>query len=281
MVLGKWNELTINRFTSVGAYLVDEHDNDVLLPNKYLTDDMELAQLIRVFLYKDSEDRIVATTEIPYIERNQFAFLKVRDVNPFGAFLDWGLEKDLLVPFSEQPKNFEIDKRYLVYLYLDSATERLAATARVNPFFEEASLTEYTKNQTVSILILERTELGQKVIVDHKYKGLIFNSNISRSLRFGEQTVGYVQNIREDGKIDVLLSPEGYEKVDAFSRRLLQLIDENNGYLPLNDKSSSEDINAICGWSKKTFKKVVGNLYKERLITLSENGIHSLEGDNS
>lgn len=273
MNLGEWNTLRLDRFTTVGAYLVDDEGNDVLLPNKYVRDEYEEDQELLVFIYKDSEDRIVATTRQPYVELNQFAFLKVLEVNAFGAFLDWGLEKDLIVPFREQPKNMEEGRYYMIYLFLDEPTQRLAATARIQPFYQDAQPDAYEKNQAVSLLICEHTELGCKVIVDHKYKGLIFHSDLQRKLRMGERTTGYVKNVRADGKLDILLHPEGYEKVGPIARKILQILEQNGGYLPLNDKSSPEDIQAVTGLSKKTFKQVIGSLYKDRSIVIHDNGI--------
>jgi predicted RNA-binding protein (virulence factor B family) len=277
--LGTWNTLKIDRFTAPGAFLVDEAGNDVLLPNKYVREEYAVGDEISVFLYKDSEDRLVATTRVPLIEINRFAYLKVLEVNVHGAFLDWGLEKDLLVPFREQPKDMVEGKSYLVYLYLDEATQRLAATARVTPFYESA-LEQLEKQQTVELLICERTDLGVKVIVNNRFRGLIFESDVHRRLQLGERTVGYVKNVREDGKIDILLHPEGYEKVEPLTRKLMQIMTENDGFIPVTDKSDPEDIRRLTGWSKKTFKQVVGNLYKQRSIILHENGISLVENND-
>ncbi len=272
MDLGVWNRLRIDRFTSIGAYLVDQQGNDVLLPGKLLLEDWSVGDTVEVFLYKDSEDRLIATTMEPYIQLGQFGYLEVTDVNPFGAFLDWGIEKDLLVPFREQPKDMVEGRFYLVYLYLDEATQRLAATARVEPFLQLAD--EHIKKQDkVVILVCERTDLGFKVIVENKYRGLIFNSDIHRNLRSGDIVDGFVKNIRPDGKLDISLHEEGYAKVDPLAQELLDLLQKNEGFLPLTDKSDPEDVQRITGWSKKTFKQVVGNLYKQRRIVLGENGI--------
>jgi uncharacterized protein len=207
MNIGRWNTLKIDRFTPPGAFLLDEEGNDVLLPNKYVLDEYKEGDELNVFIYKDSEDRIVATTRVPLIQLNQFAYLNVLEVNVHGAFLDWGLEKDLLVPFREQPKDMVEDRKYLVYMYLDEATQRLAATARVMPFYESA-VGELEKNAAVDLLICETTDLGLKVIVNNKYKGLIFHSDVHRKFRLGERTVGYVKTVRDDGKLDILLHPE-------------------------------------------------------------------------
>lgn len=272
MDLGVWNRLRIDRFTTIGAYLVDQQGNDVLLPGKLLLQEWSVGDTVEVFLYRDSEDRLIATTMEPYIQLGEFGYLEVTDVNAFGAFLDWGIEKDLLVPFREQPKDMVEGRFYLVYLYLDDATQRLAATARVEQFLHPAD-EHINKQDKVVMLVCERTELGFKVIVENKYRGLIFNSDIHRNLRSGDIIDGYVKNIRPDGKIDVSLHPEGYVKVDPLSQELLDLLQKNEGFLPLTDKSDPADVQRITGWSKKTFKQVVGNLYKQRLVLLGENGI--------
>jgi uncharacterized protein len=276
MNIGVWNTLKIDRFTPPGAFLLDEEGNDVLLPNKYVREEYKEGDELNVFVYKDSEDRIVATTRKPLIQLNQFAWLKVIEVNVHGAFLDWGLEKDLLVPFREQPKDMVEGRSYLVYMYLDEATQRLAATARVTPFYEVAG-EEIEKNATVELLICETTDLGVKVIANNKYRGLIFHSDVHRRLQPGERTIGYVKTVREDGKLDILLHPEGYDKVEPLTRKLMQLMHENDGFIALTDKSDAADIQRLTGWSKKTFKQVVGNLYKQRLIVIHENGIALVE----
>lgn len=276
MNIGCWNTLKIDRFTPPGAFLLDSEGNDVLLPNKYVLDEYKEEDELKVFIYKDSEDRIVATTRVPFIQLNQFAYLNVLEVNQHGAFLDWGLEKDLLVPFREQPKDMEEGRKYLVYMYLDEATQRLAATARIMPFYESA-LDLVEKNAAVELLICETTELGTKVIVNNRFKGLIFQGDVHRRLRMGERTVGFVKNVREDGKLDILLHPEGYEKVEPLTRKLLQIITEKGGFISITDKSEPAEIQKLTGWSKKTFKQVVGNLYKQRLIAIHENGIAIVE----
>ena len=271
--IGVWNRLRLDRFTSVGAYLVDKKGNDVLLPNKYVKDEYKEEDEIEVFLYKDSEDRLVATTREPFIQLGEFAYLQVVEVTIHGAFMDWGLEKDLLVPFREQPKEMEEGRYYLVYLYLDEATQRLAATARVNPFYEAATEELVQRNEEVVMLVCETTELGIKVIVNNRFRGLIFQSDVTRKLKYGSIIDGFVKNVREDGKLDIILQPEGYGKVEPLSQELLDLIQQKGGFISLTDKSDPADIQKMTGWSKKTFKQVVGNLYKQRLVVIGENGI--------
>lgn len=265
MNIGEINELTIDRFTSVGAYLLDEEGNDVLLPNKYITEDYHEEDVIKVFIYRDSEDRVVATNEIPLIELNGFAFLKVKEVNFYGAFVDWGLEKDLLVPFKEQNLKLEEERYYLTCLLLDTKTDRVFGSTKVNRYMQDC--TEDLVDQEVDLLICEHTDLGLKVVVNNKYSGLIFTNDISRMVRRGESTKGFVSKVREDGKLDIRLDKAGFEKIDESAQRLLDILTVKKS-LPITDKSDPDDIREMVGMSKKTFKKAVGSLYKKRMITL-------------
>ncbi len=272
MHLGQFNTLTILRFTNPGAYLGDDEDNDVLLPTKYLTPDLSIGDEIEVFLYLDSEDRLVATTEKPMIELNSFEFLKVKEVTHFGAFLDWGLEKDLLVPFKEQSLKMEEGKYYLVYLYLDEATQRLVASAKVKKFFETELIVVKEKDE-VDVLICETTDLGKNVVVNDTYSGLIYNSDIFRFLKRGERCKGYVTKVREDGKLDISLEKPGFQKIEPNSEIILKFIEKNEGKLRLTDKSDPDAIRDTLGMSKKTFKQALGNLYKQRLVVIHEDHI--------
>jgi predicted RNA-binding protein (virulence factor B family) len=271
MKIGEMNELTLLRFTSVGAYLGDEQGNDVLLPNKYITDEMDLDDVINVFVYRDSEDRAVATTETPKIKLNGFAFLKVTAVNYFGAFVDWGLEKELMVPFREQNLKLEEGRYYLTCLLLDESTDRVFGSTRVNRYFELCDH-EFDPDEEVSLLICETTDLGNKVVVNDRYSGMIFHNDISRPIKRGDWTTGYVSNVREDGKLDVRLDQTGYVKVEGSAERLLEILKVRKK-LSITDKSDPEVIRETVGMSKKTFKQAVGNLYKQRLISLEADSI--------
>lgn len=275
MKIGQVNTLRVLRFTSVGAYLGDENDNDVLLPNKYLTDDIQLDDDIDVYLYRDSEDRLVATTERPFIELGGFAYLSVKAVNFFGAFMDWGLEKDLMVPFKEQRLKFEEGRTYLITLQLDESTDRLYGSAKVNKFLEPCK-EEFDEKEPVSLLICETTDLGVKVIVENKYSGLIFNNDISRPVRNGDITEGYVYNVREDGKLDVRFDQVSMDKVLSSSDKILEILNHKK-YLSLTDKSDPDVIRETLGMSKKTFKQAIGGLYKQRLIRLEKDGVYLIE----
>jgi predicted RNA-binding protein (virulence factor B family) len=266
MNLGEYNELEILRFTSVGAYLGDAEGNDVLLPNKYLYDELEVGDIGKVFLYKDSEDRLVATTETPKIILDQFAYLRVSEVSLYGAFLDWGLEKDLMVPFKEQNQLMEEGKSYLVTLRIDQATDRLFATMKINKWLVECTDQE-ALNSPLDILICDTTDLGVKVIVADKYHGMIFRNDLSKPVRRGQHATGYIYNIREDGKVDVRLEPTGFIRYTEAMDTILEKLTLTK-VLPLSDSSDPDDIREVIGMSKKTFKQAIGQLYKAGKITI-------------
>jgi predicted RNA-binding protein (virulence factor B family) len=278
MNIGQYNDLTILRFTAPGAYLGDDEDNVVLLPGKYLRDEMEVGDVVSVFIYKDSEDRIVATNETPLIFLDGFAYLKVKDVNAFGAFLDWGLEKDLMVPFKEQNLKMEDGKYYLVTLQMDDLTDRLFATTKVNRYLDECT-DETLLNQEVDLLICDTTDLGIKVIVNQRYAGIVYRNDVSKPVRRGSHAKGYIYNIREDGKVDVRFEKAGFEKFDEAAEQLLVLLKERK-VLYLSDKSDPDDIREQVGMSKKTFKQAIGKLYKARAISITENSIELNDDDS-
>lgn len=275
MNIGEVNHLQILRFTSVGAYLGDEEGNDVLLPNKYLTNDMEIDQMVDVFVYRDSEDRAVATTEQPLIQLGGFNYLLVKEVTLYGAFADWGLEKDLMIPFKEQRKKLEEGKTYLVTLQLDRDTDRVYGSTKVNRYLHECDH-PFDRTAPADLLICDESELGVKVIVDDRYSGLIYHNDVTRNVERGERTVGFVYNVREDGKLDVRLDPVGEVKISESAERLLSLLKVQK-FLPVHDKSDPADVREIVGMSKKTFKQAIGSLYKERLISLENDGIRLKE----
>ena len=273
MILGAWNELRLDRFTSVGAYLEDEEGNDVLLPNKYVEPSFQEDDIVRVFIYKDSEDRIIATTLTPFLCVNEFAVLKCMELNQYGAFLEWGVEKHLFVPYKEQPKELEEGKYYLIFLYEDLATNRLVGTTRIRRHLEPVEEGDLQRGEKVDILVCDKTELGVKVIVNNRFQGLIFNSDIRQTIKMGYKLEAFVKTVREDGKVDIILQEEGYDKIDGLAQSFLDLLKKNEGYLHITDKSSPEDVLKHTGWSKKVFKQVVGNLYRQRLILIHDNGI--------
>ncbi|MBR9922688.1 MAG: GntR family transcriptional regulator [Bacteroidetes bacterium] len=271
--IGEINELEILRETLVGLYLGDDEENDVLLPNKYVPETYEIGDKIEVFLYRDSEDRPVATTLEPKIKLNDFAPLTVRSVTKFGAFLDWGMEKDLLVPFSEQLEKMHKDETYLVYMYLDGATDRLVASSNLPRFIKNRELT-VEEGEEVDLIFSGKSDLGWNVIINKAHWGLIYYNELFANVSVGDRRRGFVFNIREDNKIDVRLRKSGYEGIEPNAKILLEAIRSNDGFLPLTDKSAPEDIQEQLEMSKKVFKKAVGALYKQKIIRLEKDGLY-------
>lgn len=273
LFIGKYNYLTIERVTSVGMFLSDVEGEEVLLPNQYITDDMQVGDQIKVFVYLDSEDRPVATTQTPKIVRNEFAFLEVKDVSEYGAFLDWGLIKDLFVPFREQPKPMEIGEWHVVFLYLDQKSQRLLASAKIDKFLESERLT-VAEGDEVDLLVWQKTDLGYNVVVNQYHKGLIYANEVFQPLQIGDTLKGYVKKIREENKIDISLQKTGYDVVEPVSKQILEEVRNGQGFLNLSDNSSPEDIYNRLKISKKVFKKAIGGLYKQGLIRIEEDGIY-------
>jgi len=269
MKIGEYNTLKINRFTSVGAYLESENGDDVLLPNKYLTHNLELDDEITVFIYTDSEDRPVATTEIPFAKCGEFAWLKINSVTNFGAFADIGLEKHLFIPLKEQNAKLEEDKSYLIYVYLDEKTQRMVGSAKINPFVESA-LDQVDEGEEIDVLIANRTDLGYRVIVNQKHLGLLFEDHIIRPVESGEICRAFSEHIREDGKIDISLIQIGLEKFEEMEKVVIDFLNQNDGRLHLTDKSSPDEIKRTLGMSKKLFKKTIGGLYKKRVVKIMD-----------
>jgi hypothetical protein len=266
LYLGKINSLRVLRNATCGMFLGDSGDQEVLLPNKYVPKDLDLDHFIDVFLYTDSEDRIVATTLTPKILLHQFATLKVKDVTEFGIFLDWGLDKDLLLPFTEKQGWIKKGDEVTVCLCLDEETKRLFASAKINERTEK-KLTVH-EGEEVDLLIDRSSDLGWQVIINNRHIGIIFSNKIFKQLRKGDRVKGFIENIREDGKIDVSLQKKGYSQVEDSQSLLLKKLHENNGVLYLNDKSDPKLISQKLAMSKSVFKKCVGALYKQRKIKI-------------
>jgi uncharacterized protein len=277
--IGKYNTLTILRDTNVGLYLGDPNISrigaeDILLPNKYVPKVFEIGEEVSVFIYLDHEERPVATTLEPYILLNEFALLRVNYVNQVGAFMDWGMEKDILVPFKEQARPMEKGKRYLVYLYLDEKTNRLVASSKTNQFLNNENITVEV-GEEVELIVSHITELGINVIINEQHKGLLYRDEVyDDAIRTGDRARGYIKNIRPDGKIDVSLQKQGYENVEPNALRIMDELRANRGFLRLTDNSHPEDIKTVLKMSKKTFKKAIGALYKEKQIEIKEDGIY-------
>ncbi|MFC6095280.1 S1 RNA-binding domain-containing protein [Flavobacterium qiangtangense] len=271
--IGKYNTLTIDRDTQVGLFLTDGKE-DVLLPNKYVPKVFEIGEEISVFVYLDHEQRPVATTLEPYILLNEFALLRVSYVNQVGAFMDWGMEKDILVPFKEQARPMEQGKRYLVYLFMDEKTKRLVASSKTNQFLSNEEITVEV-GEEVDLIVSHITDLGINVIINEQHKGLLYKDEVyDETIRTGDRKRGFIKNIRPDGKIDVALQKQGFEAVEPNAEKILDELRANRGFLRLNDNSHPEDIKTVLKMSKKTFKKAVGVLYKQKLIEIKEDGIY-------
>ncbi len=275
--IGRSNELRILRNTSVGLYLGDESGEEVLLPNKYCPEKFELQDKIEVFVYHDHEERKVATKIKPKILLNEFELLQVTAVTNVGAFMDWGLEKDLLVPFRKQRHKMQEGKWYIVYLDVDRKTDRLYASNRIDDFLQNRVLT-VERGEEVSLFVFQKTDLGFSVIVNNIHKGLLFRNEIFKELNIGDKIIGFVKNIREDNKLDISIQRIGYENFnDCNSELIFHKLVENEGFLPVTDKSSPEEIRRQFGISKKAFKKSIGALYKQRKITILPEGIKSIK----
>ena len=271
--IGKYNSLKILRHTRVGLYLGDASGEEVLLPNKYCPESFQIDDLIEVFVYRDFAERKIATNITPKILLHEFAFLRVTDVSEVGAFLDWGLEKELLVPFNEQRQKMEKGRWYVVYLALDERSYRLYASNKTDKFLSNDRLT-VGEGDAVNLLVLQKTTLGFSVVVNNKHKGLVFANEVFTPLQVGDHLTGYVKSIRDDNKLDISLQPVGYEPANNLnSEKIYRLLQAGNGFLALTDHSSKEEIYTLTTMSKKAFKRAVGALYKEGLITLEPKGL--------
>ncbi len=278
--IGKFNHLTVSRSSDYGVYLTDrEHSSEVLLPRRYCDPMPEVGERLRVFVLTDSEDRPVATTQIPFATIGEFAYLQVIDVNHTGAFLDWGLEaKHLLCPFSEQRQRMHRGGIYLVYVYLDDASKRVVASARVEKFLGNV-IPEYRRGNKVRCLVTEHTPIGYRVIVDNLHRGMIYENELFKPLEVEQTVEAYVKNIREDGKIDITLSAPSTEgRVRSLEKKILDTL--RHGRFNLSDRSDPEEIKALLQCSKRDFKKTLGAMYKARLIVIDEDGNVSLAPEN-
>ncbi|WP_297332516.1 S1-like domain-containing RNA-binding protein [Flavobacterium sp.] len=272
---GKYNALTIARETSVGLFLTDGN-TDILLPKKYVPKNYKIGDILTVFVYLDQEERPVATTLEPYIILNDFAFLRVNHTNKFGAFLDMGLEKDLFVPFREQAKPMEQGKRYMVHMYYDEQSGRLAGSSKIGRFLDNEELT-VAEGEEVNLTISHITDMGINVIINGRHKGLVYKDEVYHDLRPGEKMKGFIKTIRPDNKIDVSLQKSGVEGIEPNAERILAELNASRGFLRLNDDSHPEDIKTVLQMSKKAFKKAIGSLYKQRLIDIKEDGIYLID----
>ena len=275
--VGKYAELEILRETSVGLFLGDEEGDDVLLPIKYYPESFEIGDTIEVFIYRDYAERKIATNIIPKIHMKEFALLEVADVTEHGAFMDWGMEKHLMVPFSEQRQKMEVGRWYVVYMDLDEDTDRLFASNKLSRYLSNDNL-RVAEGDAVLLVVYKETDLGYSVIVNNRHSGLIYKNETFKPLRIGDELEGFVKKIREENKLDISLHPIGYKNaIDVNCELIHEALTNNDGFLPLTDKSDPKAIYDRLGISKKAFKKAIGGLYKERKITINQDGIRSSE----
>ncbi|MBT4918284.1 MAG: S1-like domain-containing RNA-binding protein [Flavobacteriaceae bacterium] len=272
--IGKYTTLKILRETEPGLYLGcdSEVEEVILLPHKYKPESYAIGDELKVFIYLDYEERPIATTLEPFVQLHSFGFLRCADVTKHGAFMDWGLEKHLFVSFKEQARPMKVNNWYIVYLYLDEQTNRLAGSSKTNQFLQNDRITVETFDE-VEILVTHLTEKGANVIINGQHKGLIYMEDIFEDLRTGDRLKAYIKKIRDDHKIDVVLQKQGYRSIEPNAQYILDELKTAGGFLSINDKSSPETIKELLGLSKKSFKKAVGSLYKDRLILFKEDGI--------
>ena len=275
--IGKFSNLDIVKEVDFGVYLSDEYgEEEILLPSKYVPENCKTGDTLKVFIYRDSEDRLIATTEVPLAQADEFAYLKVVSVTRIGAFLDWGLPKDLLVPFREQKQKMINGKSYLVYIYVDEQTDRIVASSKIDRWLDNRPAT-YKNGQEVDLLIANKTSLGYNAIIEQSHWGIIFNNDLFQRIKTGQQIKGFIKKVRPDNKIDLALQKPGYEKVDDLSKMILKKLLENDGSLSVTDNSAPEAISEMFGVSKKTYKKALGALYKRKVISIETNAIRLIK----
>jgi len=272
--VGERYELEVLKLVDFGAYLDAENLGEILLPNKYMPEDLSVGDFVTVFLYNDSEGRLIATTQEPFAEVAEFAYLKVVDTTGVGAFLDWGLDKDVLVPFGEQHRPMEVGHYYLVYVYL-GIDGRIAASSKIDKFLDDERPHNFKPQQAVNLIIANTTELGFKAIVDNSHWGVLYKNDVFERLSFGQSITGFIKYVRPDGKIDLSLQ-SGQVSRDKYTETILNHLKENDGFAPVHDKTDPKVISDLFGMSKKAFKKAIGGLYKQRIISIETDGIRLL-----
>jgi predicted RNA-binding protein (virulence factor B family) len=271
--VGKLNTLAISRFSDFGLLLDGEELGEILIPKRYVSKDWKEGDKVRVFIYLDSEDRLTATTEMPKAQVGEFVLLRCKDATPIGAFLDWGLPKDLFVPFREQRMKMRQGESYLVYIYYDNASERIVASAKLDKFL--ASSKRFYKNgEEVELMAWQKSDLGYKFIINNERWGMVFDNEMFQAVQRGKKLKGYIKNVRPDGRIDLALNKPGYEKVSLLTDVILNHLKANKGFMPITSKTPPEQIYALFSVSKKTYKNAIGALYKQRMITIEEDGVH-------
>ncbi|WP_299789134.1 S1-like domain-containing RNA-binding protein [uncultured Shewanella sp.] len=270
--IGKTSTLEVVKQVDFGVYLNAHELGQVLLPTKVMPKECNVGDKVEVFLYLDSDDMVIATTRKPLAEVGQFAYLKAVSTGPYGAFLDWGLEKDLLLPFGEQHREIQEGKSYLVYIYTSHVDERIVASSKIDKFLDKTP-PPYHKGEEVNLIIGGTTDLGYKAIINHSHWGVIFKNEVYRRLSFGQKLKGYIKQVRGDDKIDLLLQKGVKQELDKHANTIMIKLKQAGGFLPLNDKTDADTIYATLSMSKKAFKKSIGGLYKKEQITISPDGI--------
>ena len=270
--LGDYNILRVVKRVDFGIYLDGGDDGEILMPTRYVPQDVEVDDDLNVFIYLDSEDRLIATTEQPKAKVGDFALIEVTAVNQVGAFLDWGLAKDLMVPFREQKVKMEPGQKHVVYIYVDEDTDRIVASAKLDQFLDNVAPT-YKEGDEVRLMVVSKTDLGYKVIVNGLHWGMVYANEVFKPLHRGDCPTGYIKKVRDDDKIDVSLQKPGYARVDSLQEQILDKLRRNNGFLPVNDKTDAQVIYDLFGCSKKSFKMTIGTLFRLRQITIEPDGI--------
>lgn len=273
MNIGSYNSLKVVKRVAFGLYLDGEEAGEILLPNRYVPADVQIDDFLDVFIYTDGDDRLIATTDKPLAVVGDIVPMQVKAVGSYGAFLEWGIMKDLFLPFSEQTDDVNEGDTVVVGLYVDSKTNRVVATMRWGRFLDKEAQPTFAEGDEVQVMVVGKSALGYKVLINDAFVGLVYQNEVFKPLQIGDKMPAYIHRMRVDGKIDVRLNKAGYAAIEGESARLLKLLQEAGGYLPTTDKSPAETIYEVCGMSKKTYKKAVGELYKKRLIVLKENGI--------
>ena len=276
ITLGNTYQLDVIKVLDFGFYLDAKELGEVLLPGKHAPNDLVVGSSVYVFLYLDSEDRPIATTKFPKAKVGEFAYLKAVARTHVGTFLDWGLEKDVLVPFAEQHVPMDVDKSYLVYLYLDKNDGRIVASSKINKYLDDERPHDFTPQQQVDLIIANTTDLGFKAIINNSHWGVLYKNDVFQTLSFGQSKKGFIKRIREDGKIDLSLQG-GKETRDKYTKIILNYLEKKDGFAPVHDKSSPEIIADTFGMSKGAFKKAIGGLYKQRIITIGKDGIRLVD----
>jgi len=272
LTLGQTYTLQVVKLTEQGAYVDGEELGEILLPTKYCPPGLAPGDELPVFLYQDSEGRLIVTTQIPKVQVGEFAYLKVVENTDYGSFMDWGLDKDLLVPFGEQHVPMQVDRSYLVYVYLNNADGRITASSKIEKFLDDQAPHDFTPGQPVDLIIANSTELGFKAIINHSHWGLLYKDEVHERLSFGQSRRGFIKFVRSDGKIDLALRQE-QETRDQYTLSVLDYLKQHDGFAAVHDKTDPEVIQKLFGMSKKSFKKVIGRLYKQRIIEIQDDGI--------